>query len=116
MPCVSLPLGGEVSSIGVGGAGVASVVVPVVSLGAAGAVVGVVVVVPAGASTGVLDGSCACVLGSWVELVVTSVTGGVAGLGATGTVVVPLSGGVPAARRVETGGVFGASGLVFFAR
>ncbi|HXQ00244.1 MAG TPA: hypothetical protein VN845_09300, partial [Solirubrobacteraceae bacterium] len=111
MPCVSLPAGGDASSIGVGvgGAGAASVVVPVVSLGGVGAVV--VVVVTVGASTGVLDGSCACVLGSWVELVVTSVSGdGVAGLGATGTVVVLVAGGVAAATRVEAGGVFGASG------
>lgn len=74
---LGVSLGTGFSSTGVGvGVGAGSVVVVVV-LGVSPGVVAVVVVVTVvvGASAGALDGPCACVLGSWVESVVTSVTG-----------------------------------------
>lgn len=98
-----------------GGVGVASVVVPGVSLG--GVVVVVVVPLVVGSSAGVVDGPCACALGSWVESVVTSVTGGATGLATVGwgTVATAL-GAVAATFTTVLDTFFGTAILAFLAR
>jgi hypothetical protein len=101
--------GGVVSVTGGGGEGVVSVVVVVVGT--------VAVVEPSPGEVGVLD---ACVLGSWVDSVVTSVTGAsgalesVVGSGVLVVGLVVVAVGVALA--IVVGGLVGTASFAFLAR
>ena len=102
--------GGVVGAVGTGdGAGVVSVVSVVVVSGAwVGSEVVVVTVVVAAGALGV------CALGSWVESVVTSVTGAAGGLGAAaGSGTAGELGVVGMTAAVVVGALFGWEAFVF---